>query len=41
MSIYALSKLLGHSSVTMTERYCRALGADFDALAEMVQGQLR
>ncbi len=41
MSIYALSKLLGHSSVVMTERYCRALGADFDALAEMVQGQLR
>jgi len=41
MSVYALSKLLGHSSVVMTERYCRSLGADFDALAEMVQGQLR
>jgi site-specific recombinase XerD len=41
MSVYALSKLLGHSSVLMTERYCRALGADFDALAEMVAGQLR
>src|SRR6266487_236633 len=41
MSVYALSKLLGHSSVVMTERYCRALGADFDALAEMVAGQLR
>jgi len=41
MSIYSLSKLLGHSSVVMTERYVRALGADFDELAEMVQGQLR
>jgi integrase/recombinase XerD len=41
MSIYSLSKILGHSSVVMTERYVRALGADFDSLADMVQGQLR
>jgi len=41
MSIYNLSKLLGHSSVVMTERYCRALGADFQELADQVRGQLR
>ncbi len=41
MSVYNVSKLLGHASVVMTERYLRSLGADFDELADQVAGQLR
>jgi len=41
MSVYNVSKLLGHASVVMTERYLRSLGADFDEMADQVAGQLR